>query len=111
MTIAEIAKLAGTSRGTVDRVLNGRGKVNKELEKKIREIIESSEYEVNSSARALSMSQKKYVVGVVINSIGNPFSAACARALRTAAKSGKITVWKCFTRKYAATTKRSILKR
>lgn len=73
MTIAEIAKLAGTSRGTVDRVLNGRGKVNKELEKKIREIIESSEYEVNSSARALSMSQKKYVVGVVINSIGNPF--------------------------------------
>ena len=38
MTIAEIAKLAGTSRGTVDRVLNGRGKVNKELEKKIKEI-------------------------------------------------------------------------
>ena len=73
MTIAEIAKLAGTSRGTVDRVLNGRGKVNKELEKKIKEMIESSEYEVNGSARALSMSQKKYVVGVVINSIGNPF--------------------------------------
>ena len=41
MTIAEIAKLAGTSRGTVDRVLNGRGKVNKELEKK------ASEFERN----------------------------------------------------------------
>lgn len=75
MTIAEIARLAGTSRGTVDRVINGRGKVNKELERKIKEIIESSEYEVNTSARALSMSQKKYVVGVVINSIGNPFFA------------------------------------
>ena len=35
MTIAEIAKLAGTSRGTVDRVINGRGKVNKELEERI----------------------------------------------------------------------------
>lgn len=73
MTISEIAKLAGTSRGTVDRVINGRGKVNKELAEKIMEIVKSSEYEVNGSARALSMSQKKYVVGIVINSIGNPF--------------------------------------
>ena len=73
MTIAEIARLAGTSRGTVDRVLNGRGKVNKELEKRIREIIESSDFEVNGLARALSMSQKRYLVGVVINSVGNPF--------------------------------------
>ena len=73
MTISEIAKLAGTSRGTVDRVINGRGKVNKELAEKIIEIVKSSEYEVNGSARALSMSQKKYVVGIVINSIGNPF--------------------------------------
>ena len=73
MTISEIAKLAGTSRGTVDRVINGRGKVNKELAEKIMQIVKSSEYEVNGSARALSMSQKKYVVGIVINSIGNPF--------------------------------------
>ena len=34
MTIKEIAALAGTSRGTVDRVLNGRGNVNPELKKK-----------------------------------------------------------------------------
>ena len=58
MTIAEIAKLAGTSRGTVDRVINGRGKVNKELEERIKEIIRENDYEVNGSARALSMSQK-----------------------------------------------------
>ena len=75
MTITEIAKLAGTSRGTVDRVINGRGKVNKELEARIKEIIRENEYEVNGSARALSMSQKKYSVGIVINSVGNPFFA------------------------------------
>ena len=56
MTITEIAKLAGTSRGTVDRVINnGRGKVNKELEARIKEIIRENEYEVNGSARALSI--------------------------------------------------------
>ena len=35
MTINEIAKLANTSRGTVDRVINNRGKVRKELAEKI----------------------------------------------------------------------------
>ena len=32
-TMKEIAHLAGVSRGTVDRVLNHRGNVNKETEK------------------------------------------------------------------------------
>ena len=35
ITIKEIAKRANTSRGTVDRVVNNRGKVNKELEARI----------------------------------------------------------------------------
>lgn len=86
MTIAEIAKLAGTSRGTVDRVINGRGKVNKELEERIKEIIRENDYEVNGSARALSMSQKKYAVGVVINSIGNPFFARVKQGFQDSLK-------------------------
>lgn len=73
MTITEIARLAGTSRGTVDRVINGRGKVKKELAEKIMRIVNENGFEVNAPARALSMSQKKYVLGVVINSVGNPF--------------------------------------
>lgn len=73
MSISDIARLANTSRGTVDRVVNGRGKVSKELEKRIKDIIEANGYEVNGSARALSLSKNKYLVGVVINSIGNPF--------------------------------------
>lgn len=73
MSISDIARLANTSRGTVDRVVNGRGKVSKELEKRIKDIIEENGYEVNGSARALSLSKNKYLVGVVINSIGNPF--------------------------------------
>ena len=40
MTIKQIAEKAGTSRGTVDRVLNGRGNVNPELAKRILDIAE-----------------------------------------------------------------------
>ncbi len=44
ITIKDIANMAGVSRGTVDRVLNNRGKVKPETEKKIREIIEREKY-------------------------------------------------------------------
>lgn len=47
MTIKEIAKLANTSRGTVDRVIHHRGKVNKALEEKIWQIIQECNYSPN----------------------------------------------------------------
>ncbi|RRD93895.1 LacI family DNA-binding transcriptional regulator [Clostridiales bacterium COT073_COT-073] len=73
MTITEIAKKAGTSRGTVDRVINGRGKVRPELEAKIRQIIKEENYRPNRLARALINSRRRIHIGVVIHSIGNPF--------------------------------------
>src|SRR5690606_41827480 len=44
LTIKEIAKLADVSLGTVDRVIHKRGKVSKETEKKILDIIEKVNY-------------------------------------------------------------------
>lgn len=73
MTIKEIAKLCNTSRGTVDRVLNNRGNVNEELRQRILTIIDENHYKPNSSAKALSNSQKKFIIGVIINSVGNLF--------------------------------------
>lgn len=73
LTIREIAERAGTSRGTVDRVLNGRGNVSPELENKIREIIAKENYQPNPLARALINSRKHTRIGVVIHSVGNPF--------------------------------------
>ena len=35
VTVKQIAELAGVSRGTVDRALNGRGNVRPEVEKRI----------------------------------------------------------------------------
>ena len=38
VTVKQIAELAGVSRGTVDRALNGRGNVRPEVEKRILQI-------------------------------------------------------------------------
>ena len=53
MTIKQIAEKAGTSRGTVDRVLNGRGNVNPELAKRILDIAERERYQPNQLAYSL----------------------------------------------------------
>ncbi|PKM73530.1 MAG: LacI family transcriptional regulator [Firmicutes bacterium HGW-Firmicutes-16] len=73
MTIKEIAALAGTSRGTVDRVLNGRGNVNSELADRIISIATQNNYQPNQHAQALIKSRKHMTIGVVINSLGNEF--------------------------------------
>lgn len=73
MTIKEIAKLAQTSRGTVDRVINKRGNVSKDVRDRILKVLEETGYKPNQIARSLSLSSKKLNIGVVIGTKGNPF--------------------------------------
>ena len=73
MTINEIARLANTSRGTVDRVINNRGKVRKNLADKILKIIEETNYKPNEIGRSLSLSNRKILVGAIIGSKRNSF--------------------------------------
>lgn len=72
-TIKEIAELAGVSRGTVDRVLNHRGFVNADTEKKVLEIASLLNYQPNKAGMALAAQKKKYVIGVLLFGEGNPF--------------------------------------
>lgn len=58
MTIKEIAKLANVSLGTVDRVIHKRGKVSKETEKKILDIIDKVNYTPNIYARGLVLNKQ-----------------------------------------------------
>lgn len=73
ITIREIAKLAGVSRGTVDRVINGRGGVAKEAEDRILEIIREHGYKPNRAAKALARRNRSFLIGVVSASIDNKF--------------------------------------
>lgn len=65
-TLKEIAALAGVSRGTVDRVLNNRGSVNPETEKRVRDIAQALNYQPNKAALALAAQKKKITIGVLL---------------------------------------------
>jgi LacI family transcriptional regulator len=62
--IKDIARLAGVSAGTVDRVLHKRGRVSDEALKKITAVMEQIDYKPNLIARTLG-SNKKYTVAVL----------------------------------------------
>lgn len=86
MTIKEIALLANTSRGTVDRVLNGRGHVKQEIADRVLAIAREYHYTPNQLARALINSRKHFVIGVVINSLENPFFDDVLKGIHKRAK-------------------------
>lgn len=73
VTIKEIAQMCGVSRGTVDRVLNNRGKVKPETEQKIRQIVEQLGYTPNIAGKALAVRKKNLTIGVILISEGNAF--------------------------------------
>ncbi|HAF85514.1 MAG TPA: LacI family transcriptional regulator [Sphaerochaeta sp.] len=65
MTIAEIAKLANVSIGTVDRVLHKRGRVAPETTKKVMALVDDYGYQPNTFARNLKLS-KEFRIGVLL---------------------------------------------
>lgn len=72
-TIKQISELSGVSRGTVDRVLNGRGHVSPEKERLVRSIAQQVGYTPNRAGKALAARKKSYIISVLLASEGNPF--------------------------------------
>ncbi|WP_299666541.1 LacI family DNA-binding transcriptional regulator [uncultured Polaribacter sp.] len=64
-TIKDIAKLAGVSKGTVDRVIHKRGKVSKKAFEKVNTVLNEINYTPNLLARSLK-NTKKYHICVVL---------------------------------------------
>ena len=58
-TITEIAKLAGVSIGTVDRVLHNRGYVKAETRERVEKACEELQYKPNKVAQGLAVRKKK----------------------------------------------------
>lgn len=73
ITAKEIAKIAGVSRGTVDRALKNRPGISEQTKKRVLEIAEKYDYKPNIIGKALVYSGKTIDVPVILNSIGNPF--------------------------------------
>jgi LacI family transcriptional regulator len=72
--IKDIAKLAGVSPGTVDRVIHKRGEVSEGTRKKVQSILNKSDYKPDIVARALT-SKKTYLFSVImpVSVNGNDF--------------------------------------
>lgn len=66
VTIRQIAQKAGVSRGTVDRVLNGRLGVKPEVRDRIIAIAEELNYVPHVAAKALAYSKNPVLIGIVM---------------------------------------------
>ncbi len=86
VTIKKIAEICGISRGTVDRVLNNRGKVKPETETLIRKVATELGYTPNPAGKALAAKKRNLVVGVLLSSEGNPFFDEVIRGIQAAEK-------------------------
>lgn len=73
ITIKEIAKLAGVGRATVDRALKNRDGINNQTKEKIMSIANEHNYKPNKIGKALVYAKNKYIIGIVLNSLGNDF--------------------------------------
>ena len=65
LTLKDIATLAGVSRTTASRVLNGRGEVRPEVRARVERVIRETRYTPLASARSL-VSQRAGLVGYVV---------------------------------------------
>ena len=81
VTIAMIAEKAGVSRGTVDRVVHNRGRVNPETAERIRGIMQDMNYQPNLLGRAFALSRQKIKLGVVASFKEPDFQAEVMRGV------------------------------
>ncbi len=73
VTVKKISEISGVSRGTVDRVLNGRGGVSEKTRQHVERVAAQLGYKPNLAGKALAVRKKSYVIGVLLACEGNPF--------------------------------------
>ena len=69
VTAQQIAELAGVSRGTVDRALHNRGRVNPEVAARIRQIANELGYKPNLIGQALVRTKRDFKLGAILQSV------------------------------------------
>lgn len=86
LTVKEIARLAGVSIGTVDRVLHDRGDVSAETRARVEEIVASHDFRPNALARHLSLN-KTYLLRVILPRAeqDSGYWDVCRQGIRSAA--------------------------
>ena len=68
LTLEEIGQIAGVSRSTVSRVINGHPNIRPAVRQRVEDVIRQTGYQPNSAARSLASSQSR-VFGLVMPSL------------------------------------------
>ena len=79
-TMRDVAALAGVALKTVSRVINGVPTVDPELAERVRSAADKLGYRPNLAASNLR-SGRTNIVGLLLEDVGNPFSAALHRSI------------------------------
>lgn len=80
VTAQWIAEQCGVSRGTVDRVVNGRPNVAPEVRERVQKIISEYGYKTPSQRQAARAGHGAFRIGVIRRAGMRFSSAGCARA-------------------------------
>lgn len=86
VTSKQIAELAGVSRGTVDRALHNRGRINPEVAARVRQIAAELDYRPNLIGRALVKTRQDFKLGVILQSMETPTMRIVNQGVEQSAK-------------------------
>lgn len=84
VTIKEIARLAGVSRGTVDKALNNRPGIREDTRQKIQKIAKDLDYHPNLIGKVLVNSGTPIKIGVILTPLYNPFIDLVMQGIKAA---------------------------
>jgi LacI family transcriptional regulator len=83
----DVARVAGVSLKTVSRVVNGETTVAPELATRVRSAVESLDYRPHLGASMLRRNDRRTrTIGLLLEDVADPFSAALHRAVEDAAR-------------------------
>lgn len=85
VTSQQIAELAGVSRGTVDRALHNRGRVNPDVAARIHQIAQELGYKPNIIGQALVRTKRDFRLGAILQSSETPTMQIVAEGVRQSA--------------------------
>jgi LacI family transcriptional regulator len=96
VTMADVAREAGVSLMTVSRVVNHKGDVSPDTQRRVLAIIDRLGYRPSGIARGLATRQTR-TLGLVIPDVANAFFASVARGAESQAYSQDYNVFLCNT--------------
>jgi len=92
-TMNDVARTAGVSLKTVSRVVNGETTVAPDLAERVRAAVEKLNYRPHIGASMMRRHDRRTrTIGVLLDDVGNPFSAALHRAVEDEARAHGVHV-------------------